>query len=70
VREAQNGYNKPCLAELAASFDLDKSQMPSLQLSKIQGSGVTPIRRTTQHVRPPASSLHVLLEALLLVRIS
>jgi hypothetical protein len=55
------------LAELAATSDWNEAQMPSLQLGQIQGGRVALIRRTAQHVCAAARSLHVLLEALLLV---
>lgn len=65
----ENEHGTSELAELAAASTLDATQMPALRLGPIQAGRVAFLRRTAQYVCAATGSLHVLLEAVLLVRL-
>lgn len=61
---------KPALARMDAACTRDAAKMSALQFGQIQTGGATFIRRLAEYVCATSDSLHVLLAALLLVRIA
>jgi hypothetical protein len=65
-REGRHEQFKPELARLAAASALDTAQVPAMQFSEIQASGVAHVRWPVGSVCIASGSLHVLLETVLL----
>ena len=66
----ENACSKPAAAYVVTASDLDQAPMSELQLGQVQTGRVAPARRAAAYVCIAAGPLHVLLEAVLLVRVA
>ena len=66
----ENACSKQAAAYVVTASDLDQAPMSELQLDQIQTCRVASARRAAAYVCIAAGSLHVLLEAVLLVRVA